>query len=154
MTVISLYYKEKRFEVCWVRGAMRQFLKYKLKKPRSVKWPHYWNKGAKFRQSSITTPLVMTDSAFPNPNKEMRLVIARIISFIQGKCIVVEKNNTEGCTNTRVFHSSQSLYLVLQVPFSYSLYLNLPPAFLILKKHPTKLLNYYTNHCTYIKFTH
>jgi len=29
MTTISPYNNEKRFEVCWVRGAKRQFLNYR-----------------------------------------------------------------------------------------------------------------------------
>jgi hypothetical protein len=69
----------------------------------------------------------MTDSAFPNPNKKMRPVMARLISFIPA-----------ASAQHQVFRSSLSLYLVLQILFSYSLYLNLPPVFPILKTHPTK----------------
>jgi hypothetical protein len=39
----------------------------------------------------------MTDPAFPNPNKEMRPVISRLISFIQVKYLLVEINSPEGC---------------------------------------------------------
>jgi hypothetical protein len=84
----------------------------------------------------------MTDFAFPNPNKEMRPVISRLISFIQVKYLLVGINSPEGCTcSTPGFSQFAALVSSFTDTILYSLYLNLPPVFPILT---------FKNHASYI----